>query len=218
MATAEPLDAGALARRAGRLAEHHRRVLVGITGPPGAGKSTLAAAVRAAAGPGAAIVPMDGFHLAQSELVRLGRAGRKGAPDTFDALGYLFLLRRLREEPDDVVYAPTFRRDLEEPIAGAIPVGPEIRIVLTEGNYLLLSGVPPWEGVRALLDEVWYLDLDEKVRIDRLVARHVAFGRSEAEARRFVLDSDERNAALVEATRAAADLVLPPPGPRPTPS
>jgi pantothenate kinase len=151
---------------------------------------------------------MDGFHLAQRELERLGRAGRKGAPDTFDAAGYRALLQRLRaaggEEP---VYAPEFRREIEEPVAGAIAVGPEVRLVITEGNYLLLDE-GPWAGVAALLDETWYVDTPDALRVPRLVARHVAHGRAEADARRWVEASDEPNARRVAGTRARAAYVF----------
>src|SRR5918912_3000527 len=115
----EPAEPSLIAR-ARELAARGRRVL-GITGPPGAGKSSLAARVVAALGPDVArLVGMDGFHLAQAELERLGRADRKGAPDTFDAAGYVALLRRLRHAGPDVVYAPEFRREIEEPINAAV--------------------------------------------------------------------------------------------------
>ena len=153
------------------------------------------------------LVPMDGFHLAQVELRRLDRAARKGAPDTFDVGGYIALLRRLRSELDETVYGPAFRRDLEEPIAGAIPVLPTVRLVITEGNYLL-DGSPPWDGIRPLLDEVWYMELDEQVRISRLVARHVAFGRSAAEAKQWVHAVDQANAVRVARGRQRAHLVV----------
>jgi pantothenate kinase len=184
------------------------RALVGITGPPGAGKSTLAQRLVTAAGPAAAWVPMDGFHLADAALDRLGLRSRKGAPETFDGWGYLALLRRLAAETDHPVYAPDFERTLEQPLAGAIPVGPEVRLVVTEGNYLLLDR-PPWPLVRGALTEVWYVDADPDVRRDRLVARHIEFGKSPAEARAWVAAVDEPNAGLVERGRDAADLVVP---------
>jgi pantothenate kinase len=196
----------ALARAAALLTGGGRRLL-GLAGPPGAGKSTLAALLCAALGPAACVVPMDGFHLAQRELERLGRAGRKGAPDTFDAAGYRALLQRLRAGGSEVVYAPEFRREIEEPVAGAIPVGPETRLVITEGNYLLLDQ-GPWAGVAALLDEVWYVDTPDAQRVPRLVARHVAHGRAESEARRWVEASDEANARLVAGTRGRAQRVF----------
>lgn len=183
------------------------RVLLGICGAPGAGKSTLAEHIVAALGNEAVYVGMDGFHLAQVELARLNRAERKGAPDTFDASGYVNLLTRLTTETSSTVYAPEFRREIEEPIAGAIPVGPQHRVVVTEGNYLLLPD-EPWRQVSGLLTETWFLAPDETVRRDRLLARHQAFGRTPTEARERTLGSDERNAVLINATLPRADLIL----------
>jgi pantothenate kinase len=196
-----------LVERARRLAVPGRRRILGITGPPGAGKSMLAGALAEALGADAALVPMDGFHLANAELVRLGRRDRKGAPDTFDAAGYAALLGRLRAPGEDVVYAPDFRREIEEPVAGAIPVAPRVPLVLTEGNYLLLDA-RPWSRLRALLDQVWYLESEDEFRIPRLVARHIEYGKSPAEARAWVMGSDQRNAQVVAETRARADLVV----------
>lgn len=177
--------------------------LLGITGSPGSGKSTLAAALHQQLG--LAILPMDGFHYADVELARRGLLDRKGAPETFDAEGYAALLRRVRAGEEDVV-APMFERDLEQPLAGAIPV-PASGTVVTEGNYLLLDE-PRWRTVREQLDAVWHLVLDETVRVERLVARHVAFGKTPAAARAWVERVDQANARLVEACRDRADLVV----------
>jgi len=197
-------DLDALVRRAlGRPG----RALIGIAGPPGAGKSTLAQRLVTAVGPAGAWVPMDGFHLADAALDRLGLRGRKGAPETFDGWGYLALLRRLAAETDHPVWAPGFERTLEQPLAGSIPVGPQVRLVVTEGNYLLLDR-PPWPEVRAALSEVWYVEADAGVRLERLLARHVEFGKSPAEAEAWVAAVDEPNARLVERGRGAADLVV----------
>ncbi|MDX3111174.1 nucleoside/nucleotide kinase family protein [Nonomuraea angiospora] len=157
---------------------------------------------------GAAHVPMDGFHLADTELDRLGRRDRKGAPDTFDAAGYAALLRRLREDEEDVVYAPAFERDLEQHIAGSIPVSRAARLIITEGNYLLLDS-GDWARVRPWLDEVWYCDLDPAERLHRLITRHVRFGKAPEHAASWVEEVDQRNADLIAATRAKADLVVP---------
>ncbi|MFJ3514045.1 MULTISPECIES: nucleoside/nucleotide kinase family protein [unclassified Streptomyces] len=194
--------------RAEALAASGGRRILGIAGPPGAGKSTLAARIADALGPErAVVVPMDGFHLARAELDRLGRADRKGAPDTFDAAGYVALLRRLRAADGPTVYAPAFDRSLEEPIAGSIPVAPHVPLVITEGNYLL-HDAGEWASVRPLLDEVWYLAPAEGLRLDRLIERHVRHGKDPAYAREWVARSDEANARLVAPGRDRADLVL----------
>ncbi|MFF9765633.1 nucleoside/nucleotide kinase family protein [Streptomyces sp. NPDC014636] len=207
-----PVTFDDLLTRARALSRGGRRALLGIAGSPGAGKTTLAERlVRALNGDGpprAAHVPMDGFHLADAELDRLGRRDRKGAPDTFDAAGYAALLRRLREETDEVVYAPAFERVLEQPLAGVLPVPPEARLVVTEGNYLLLAE-GAWARVRPCLDEVWFCELDEEERIRRLVARHEEFGKERAAAVAWVLGTDQRNADLVARTRERADLIVP---------
>ena len=197
-----------IARLEQLIADGKRRIL-GLVGAPGAGKSTVAQAILEALADRAVIVPMDGFHLANVELERLGRASRKGAEDTFDSAGYVALLGRLRtQRSDEMIYAPTFRREIEEPIAGAIPVMPDTPLVITEGNYLLLDR-GHWSGVRPLLDEAWYVDVDPELRRQRLVERHMRFGRDEVAARKWVQQTDEVNAVLIESTRARADLVFP---------
>jgi pantothenate kinase len=194
--------------RARELIARSGRALLGLVGPPGSGKSTLAAALQAEFANVSQVVPMDGFHLANVELERLGRRGRKGAPDTFDSAGYVALLRRLLAQPDDeIVYAPEFRREIEEPVANAIPVFPRTQLVITEGNYLLLDE-GPWASVKELLDEVWYVDVPDEVRIHRLTQRHVQFGRSGDEAAAWVANTDEPNARLIEASRARASFVF----------
>jgi pantothenate kinase len=185
-----------------------KRTVLGLVGPPGAGKSTLAIVLQKAFGFSAQVVPMDGYHLATVELQRLGRAARKGAPDTFDSAGYVNLLRRLREQHSgEIVYAPEFRRDIEEPIAGAIPILPATRLVITEGNYLLLDD-GEWSHVAGLLDEVWCVDIDEGLRCDRLVRRHEQFGRSHEAALEWVSSTDEPNARLIIATKTRANVLF----------
>ena len=189
------------------LTRNGRRAVLGLVGSPGAGKSTVAAALVEAMKGRAQLLPMDGFHLAQVELERLGRAHRKGAPDTFDSEGFVALLERVRGQRDEIVYAPEFRREIEEPIAGAIALLPQTPLVVTEGNYLLLEE-GPWAKVRALLDEVWYVDVDDEVRRRRLVERHMRFGRSEQAAIDWVESTDEPNARLIAQGKVRADVVI----------
>ena len=193
--------------------QHRRRVVVGVAGPPGAGKTSLVLDLLAAAegrpdlAGRVAHVPMDGFHLTNAELDRLGRRDRKGAPDTFDAHAYAAVLAAVRDPARPVVTAPSFDHAEGEPVPDALAVPATADLVLTEGNYLLLDD-GPWRDVRALLDEVWFCALADDVRRDRLVARHVAAGREAQDAVEWVHRSDEANAVLVAAGAAAADVVL----------
>jgi pantothenate kinase len=189
-----------------------RRILLGITGPPGAGKSTLAGALAATIaerrGPGFAVVaPLDGFHLSNETLEGLGLLSVKGAPQTFDAEAFVGSLRRLRDEPRVTVPWPDFDRAAEKTVPGAISIGPAADLVITEGNYLLLEQ-PWWRELRGLLDEVWYVDAPRDVLRRRLIDRQLAGGRSEEDALRHVVESDLRNAELVARTRRLADLTV----------
>lgn len=202
----------ALVERAASLLDRPGRVVLGITGAPGAGKSTLTALLLARlcsdlGDDAVGHLPMDGFHLADVQLDRLRLRDRKGAPETFDVDGYVATLQRLQDEADRTLYVPGFERDLEQPVAGALAIRPAARLVVTEGNYLLLPD-GGWERVRPLLAETWFVEVDDDVRRARLVARHEEFGKSPGAARAWVEQVDEPNAALVARTRAAADLVV----------
>ena len=186
-----------------------RRTLLGITGAPGSGKSTFADWLQQQFGPErAVVVPMDGFHLGNAIIDGTPLRQRKGAMDTFDVGGYLSLLRRLVRRDESVVYAPEFRRTLDEPVAASIAVPASVPLVITEGNYLLAE-TPQWKEVRAQLDEVWFMDTPPALRLSRLVDRHVEFGMERTAAQAWATGPDEANARSIEATRQGADRIIP---------
>lgn len=212
----DPILLTQLVARARGLVCDGRRAVLGLAGAPGAGKTTLAEALVGSlrrnppdglGADGVAHLPMDGFHLADVQLDRLGLRTRKGAPETFDARGYLATLARVRGETGAIVYAPGFERDLEQPIAAAVAIPAAARLVVTEGNYLLLDEAP-WPQVRALLDEVWFVDVSDALRVGRLVTRHIEFGKEPDDARAWALGPDQANAGRVLATRGRADLLV----------
>jgi pantothenate kinase len=187
--------------------------MLGVAGSPGVGKSTFVAELAAEAelleSGSTVVVGMDAWHLAHSALTSHGTVGRKGAPETFDPLGYLVALRRLRAQTtsDPIVWLPEFRREIEDSVAQAVEIHGDHRLILTEGNYLLLD-MPVWADVREELDECWFLELDEEVRLARLAARHAAFGRSPDEAENRARVVDQANADLVAPSAARADLIV----------
>ncbi|GAA4676596.1 nucleoside/nucleotide kinase family protein [Frondihabitans cladoniiphilus] len=200
----------ALARRALALLDGSERirVVVGIAGSPGSGKTTLAIGLverlnELREGALAVHLPMDGYHLANATLDRLGRHDRKGAIDTFDGWGYVALLRRLRDETEHTVYAPSFDRTVDEGVAGEIAVPPSARIVVTEGNYLLVDD-GPWAQVVDLLDETWFCETGPDERLRRLVDRHERHGRTPEEAEAWATSVDGTNALLIEASAPRA--------------
>ena len=197
-----------LLERARVLTDQGERKILGIGGAPGSGKSTLARRLVEALDGQAVLVEMDGFHLAQSELERLRLVERKGAPDTVDIPGYVDLLGRIKACGPDMIYAPEFRREIEEPVACAVPVHPDVPLVVTEGNYLLLN-YDKWKRVRIILDEAWFLFIDEDVRVQRLIDRHLRYGRTLSEAEERVLHgTDHVNALMVNSSKGSADLLI----------
>jgi pantothenate kinase len=201
------LNEEALVERARTLTKNGRKIL-GITGAPGAGKSTIAKAIVEKLGKElCAFAPMDGFHLSNSTLIAENKRDRKGAIDTFDSEGYVNLLKRLRALNEEVVHAPDFYRSVEESIGSALPIKKSIPLVVTEGNYLL-AAEGAWSEVKGLLDECWFIDLAEDVRIDRLIKRHIEVGKSPADAEKWSRGSDQKNAEAIIALRERADLVI----------
>ncbi|MFN8048218.1 MAG: nucleoside/nucleotide kinase family protein [Ancrocorticia sp.] len=184
--------------------------ILGIVGAPGAGKTTLVESILAwsvSHNLTAAWLPMDGYHLADVELTRLGLLHKKGIIETFDGYGYVNTLRRIREGNDPVVYAPAFERDLEQPIAGALPIATGADLVLTEGNYLL-DPSEPWTGVRDLVDEIWFVDAGVETCRARLMARHVRFGKSPQQASDWIDDVDAPNGVRIRTQMARAHRVI----------
>jgi pantothenate kinase len=200
-----------LLARAESLLLRRGRCLLGIAGAPGAGKSTISEwlleHMLTTHPRQVALVPMDGYHLAQSLLEYRGLEHCKGAPDTFDGAGYVALLRRLRSETSREIFAPAFRREANDSIAGAIAVPPETRLIITEGNYLLLDEAP-WNEVASLLDETWFVELEQDERLRRLTARHLKFDKDATIAEWRATGNDERNARLVAAGSLRSTLVI----------
>lgn len=192
-----------LTRRATALAQSGTRTLLGIVGAPGAGKSTVAEQIFAQLPAGAAaLVPMDGFHIADAVLVEAGLRERKGAPETFDQVGFVVALHRLRQA-SETVYLPRFDRTIEDSIAAAIAVPADVALVIVEGNYLL-----HWPDAAALLHQSWFLDPHPRLRRSRLIERRLALGQDLDTARTWALGPDQRNADLIESDRDRADLLV----------
>jgi pantothenate kinase len=199
---------GALLRIKESLNRSTDRYLIGIVGKPGAGKSTLSAyLLEELRSSEVTVVPMDGYHLSNAVLQALGRADRKGAPDTFDVAGFASLLQRIRNEKSADVYYPVFDRSIEESIAAQGIVTKETKVVIVEGNYLLHDS-GGWEEIAELLDELWFIDVDDEKRLERLIARHIAYGKSPADAQSWSRGSDEVNARTIATGRSRAHAVI----------
>lgn len=184
------------------------RVIIGLVGKPGAGKSTLSSfLLKRLPKETTALVPMDGYHLSNAQLALLGRADRKGAPDTFDSYGYANLLHQIKTNTSGEIYFPIFHREIEESIAAEGVIHPHTSLILTEGNYLLLER-DGWSQIAETLTETWFIDIDNDKRMARLVARHIKFGKTPSVAHAWANGTDAQNAELIETTRASADVII----------
>jgi pantothenate kinase len=208
MSRSQSLTLPLLVDLAREIAEKGERTLLGVTGAPGAGKSTVTSAIVDALGPELAVIaPMDGFHMVNSRLMELNRRERKGAPDTFEVDAYADLLARLMNQAEEIILAPDFDRTIDAPIEGAISIHKNVPLVITEGNYLL-HNQGGWERVAPLLSQSWFVLLDADIRHERLIKRHMSFGMSREEATSWTLGSDENNALAIREDALRADLVI----------
>ena len=188
--------------------KHSGRFIIGIVGKPGAGKSTLTShLIENLPKNSVSLVPMDGYHLSNLQLKNLGLSDRKGAFNTFDSNGYVSLLKRINTETDQDIYYPVFHREIEESYAADGVVLANTKIVLTEGNYLLFDKAG-WEKVATELTEIWYININDDVRIERLVKRHEFYGKDKESAFNWATGSDEINAKIVESTASKADVII----------
>jgi pantothenate kinase len=184
------------------------RTLIGIVGKPGAGKSTVVEQIKSKFGTGeVSIIPMDGFHLSNEELIELGRRERKGAPDTFNIEGFTTLLKNVKQNQHIDYKFPIFHREIEASVHDEGVVPKESKVVVIEGNYLF-STEYNWEGVFPLLDHTWFIEINDAVRIERLIARHIRYGKTPTEAENWSRGSDEANARFIELTAHRASNII----------
>jgi pantothenate kinase len=179
--------------------------LIGIVGKPGAGKSTVVEEIsKKFDSKTVSIIPMDGFHLSNEELISLGRRERKGAPDTFDVEGFTLLIKSVKIDHSVDHKFPIFHREIEASIADEGMVPKESKVVVIEGNYLF-SEAHGWNGIYPLLDHSWFIEIDDEIRIERLIARHVRYGKTREEAEAWSRGSDETNARFIGLTANRAE-------------
>jgi pantothenate kinase len=191
-----------------QLDSQNTRSLIGIVGKPGAGKSTVVEQIEKRYQPNeVSIIPMDGFHLSNEELIALGRRDRKGAPDTFDVVGFTSLLKEVKLNQQGDHKFPIFHREIEASIEDEGLIPKESKVIVVEGNYLF-STEHNWDGIFPLLDHTWFIEIDDEVRIERLIARHIRYGKTPAEAENWSRGSDETNARFIKLTAHRASNII----------
>jgi pantothenate kinase len=184
------------------------RTMIGIVGKPGAGKSTIVTEIQKQfSTEEVAIIPMDGYHLSNEELIKLGRLERKGAPDTFDVEGFISLITRVRNEIGKEHTFPIFHREIEASKADEGIVLRNTKVIVIEGNYLF-SEEHNWSEVFPLLDQSWFIEIDDEIRMQRLITRHIKYGKTPQEAEEWSRGSDELNARFIEKTAARAGNII----------
>ena len=181
------------------------RSIIGIVGKPGAGKSTVVLEIEKKFTPNeVSIIPMDGYHLSNEALIELGRRDRKGAPDTFDTAAFISLITKVKNSPQLDHRFPIFHREIEASVEDEGLVPTSAKIIVIEGNYLF-SDEHNWSGVFPLLDHTWYIEIDDEIRMQRLIARHIKYGKTPAAAEAWSRGSDEANARFIEKTSHKAE-------------
>ena len=184
------------------------RTIIGIVGKPGAGKSTVVSEIEKRFDPSeVCVIPMDGYHLSNETLIEIGRRDRKGAPDTFATQEFISLIRKVKNDHTSEHRFPIFHREIEasKKDEGIVPIG--AKVIVIEGNYLF-SEEHNWNGVFPLLDHTWFIEIDNEVRMQRLIARHVKYGKTPEEAEYWSRGSDEANAQYIELTAHRAASVI----------
>lgn len=193
------------------VAEKPQRFMLGICGAPGAGKSTLAEWIvqqwNEKNADTAVLVPMDGYHLSNEQLEKRSLLSLKGIPETFDAASFVEKLSNIKTHPEQVHFCPKFDRSIEASIENGIQIKPEHKLIVTEGNYLLLDN-SPWSLLRGILDEVWMIEADEELIFGRLLERHKNGGKSAEAALAKVNSTDLPNARLVAQSSLHANRIL----------
>jgi pantothenate kinase len=184
------------------------RSIIGIVGKPGAGKSTVVSEIeKRFESSQVSVIPMDGYHLSNEELIALGRRDRKGAPDTFDTQSFISLITNVKNNSELEHRFPIFHREIEASIENEGSVPSNAKVIVVEGNYLFSEELN-WQGVFPLLDHTWFIEIDDEVRIERLIARHIRFGKTPEAAEYWSRGSDEANARFIELTAHRASNVI----------